>query len=55
MFPLHVSTVAVDINPAQIALLQLKITAIKHLTYDDYLCVLGETEDKDGGKQRYTQ
>ena len=38
-------TVAVDINPAESPLLELKITAIKHLSYDDYLPVLGDKED----------
>ena len=38
-------TVAVDINPAESALLELKIAAIKHLSYDDYLLVLGDKED----------
>ena len=45
-------TVAVDVNPAEIALLQLKITAIKYLTYEEYLCVLGDMKDSTG-KQRY--
>ena len=43
MVPLH--TVAVDVNPAESALLELKIAAIKHLSYDDYLLVLGDKED----------
>ena len=34
-----------DINPAESALLELKIAAIKHLSYDDYLLVLGDKED----------
>ena len=38
-------TVAVDVNPAESALLELKIAAIKHLGYDDYLLVLGDKED----------
>ena len=37
--------VAVDVNPAESALLELKIAAIKHLSYDDYLLVLGDKED----------
>ena len=41
--PLH--TVAVDVNPAESALLELKIAAIKHLSYEDYLLVLGDKED----------
>lgn len=45
------STVAVDVNPAEIALLQLKVAAIKYLTYEDYLCVLGDMKDSNG-KQR---
>lgn len=37
--------VAVDLSPAQNAVLELKIAAIKNLTYDDYLLILGESED----------
>ena len=37
--------VAVDVNPAENALLELKIAAIKHLSYEDYLLVLGDKED----------
>jgi S-adenosylmethionine:diacylglycerol 3-amino-3-carboxypropyl transferase len=38
-------SVAVDVNPAESALLELKIAAIKHLSYEDYLLVLGDKED----------
>ena len=37
--------VAVDFNPSQSAVLELKLAAIKHLNYDQYLLLLGETED----------
>jgi S-adenosylmethionine:diacylglycerol 3-amino-3-carboxypropyl transferase len=40
-------TVAVDINPAENALLELKIAAIKYLSYEDYLLVLGDKEDTE--------
>ena len=39
------SSVAVDLNPSQSALLELKLAAIKHLSYEDYLLLLGEKED----------
>ena len=39
------SSVAVDLNPSQNALLELKLAAIKHLNYEDYLLLLGENED----------
>ena len=39
------SSVAVDLNPSQSALLELKLAAIKHLNYEDYLLLLGENED----------
>ena len=39
------SSVAVDLNPSQNALLELKLAAIKHLNYEDYLLLLGEKED----------
>ena len=41
----YVHVVAVDMNPAENALLELKIAAIKQLDYEDYLVVLGEKED----------
>ena len=36
-----------DVDPAESALLELKIAAIKHLSYEDYvyLLVLGDKED----------
>ena len=34
-----------DVNPAESALLELKVAAIKHLSYEDYLLVLGDKED----------
>ena len=34
-----------DINRAESALLELKITAIKHLSYEDFLLVLGDKKD----------
>ena len=37
-------TVAIDVLAEENALLELKIAAIKHLNYEDYLTVLGETE-----------
>ena len=42
---LHNNVVAVDINPAENALLELKIAAIKHLSYENYLLVLGDKRD----------
>lgn len=39
--------VAVDLSPAQNAILELKIAAIKNLTYEDYLLVLGELDDTE--------
>ena len=39
--------VAVDMSPAQNALMELKLAAITHLSYEDFLCVLGETEDSN--------
>ena len=39
------TSVAVDLNPSQSALLELKLAAIKHLNYEDYLLLLGENED----------
>ena len=46
------SIVAVDMNPAENALLEFKIAAIKHLNYEDYLLVLGDKEDTE--QKRYT-
>lgn len=45
LYGLH--AVAVDVDPAESALLELKIAAIKHLSYEDYvyLLVLGDKED----------
>ena len=39
-------------NPAENALLEFKIAAIKHLNYEDYLLVLGDKEDTE--QKRYT-
>ena len=39
------TAVAVDVNPAESALLELKMAAIKHLSYEDYLLILGDKED----------
>jgi S-adenosylmethionine:diacylglycerol 3-amino-3-carboxypropyl transferase len=39
--------VAVDMNPAQNALLEFKIAAIKQLCYENYLIVLGDKEDTE--------
>ena len=33
--------------PAQNALLELKLAAIKYLDYEDYLLLLGDKEDKE--------
>ena len=44
--------VAVDVNPAENALLELKIAAIKHLNYEDYILVLGDKEDTMQKRQR---
>ena len=40
--------VAIDISEAQNSLLQLKIAAIQHLCYKDFLILLGEAEDSSG-------
>lgn len=45
-------TVAVDVDPAESALLEYKIAAIKHLSYEEYLLVLGDKEDTM--QKRYT-
>ena len=37
-------------SPAQNALFELKLCAIARLAYEDFLCLLGETEDSS--KQR---
>jgi S-adenosylmethionine:diacylglycerol 3-amino-3-carboxypropyl transferase len=42
----------VDNNPAENALLELKMAAIKHLSYEDYLLILGEKEDTE--QKRFT-
>jgi S-adenosylmethionine-diacylglycerol 3-amino-3-carboxypropyl transferase len=34
---------AVDINPAQSYLMELKINAIQHLSYDEFICLMGLT------------
>ena len=34
-------------SPAQNALMELKLVAIAHLSYEDFLCVLGETDDSN--------
>ena len=47
MFCSCCSTVALDMSPAQVFLLELKLTAIRHLSFRDYLVLLGETEDTE--------
>ena len=43
----HISEViAVDANPAQCALIELKIVALQHLDRDDFLSFIGERPDK---------
>jgi S-adenosylmethionine:diacylglycerol 3-amino-3-carboxypropyl transferase len=37
----------VDLNPAENALLEFKMAAIKQLCYEDYLIVLGDKEDME--------
>jgi S-adenosylmethionine-diacylglycerol 3-amino-3-carboxypropyl transferase len=37
------SIFAVDINPAQSYLMELKINAIQHLSYDEFICLMGLT------------
>lgn len=39
--------VAVDMSVAQNSLLELKIAAISHLQYEDYLLLLGEAPGDD--------
>ncbi len=36
---------SVDMSPAQNAVLELKLAAIRHLGYDSFLVLLGETAD----------
>ena len=43
--------VAIDMSPAQNAVLEVKLAAIKMLSYEDYLLLLGEREDPQ--KQRF--
>ena len=38
----YVYIVAIDMSPAQNALLELKLAAISHLSYEEYLQLLGE-------------
>lgn len=38
------TVVAIDMSPAQNALLELKLAAIAHVDYGDYLMLLGERE-----------
>ena len=40
-------------SPAQNALMELKLAAIAHLSYEDFLCVLGETEDTNSRRYIY--
>ena len=42
--------VAVDMSPAQNAVLELKLAAIKHLSYIEFLTLIGEKDDH--GRQR---
>ena len=53
-FILLASSVAIDMSPAQNALLEIKLAAIRHLEYQDYLCLLGEkAESQDSRSSRY--
>lgn len=45
--------VAIDMSPAQNALLEIKLAAIRHLEYRDYLCLLGEKAETQGSHSRY--
>ena len=38
----YINAVAIDVSVAQNSLLELKIVAISHLEYEDYLMLLGE-------------
>lgn len=38
--------VAIDISHAQNSLLEIKLAAIRHLQYRDYLCLLGEKDEE---------
>ena len=46
-------TVAIDMSPAQNALLEIKLAAIQHLEYQDYLCLLGERAESQDSRSRY--
>ena len=42
----------VDLSETQLALCRLRLSAIKHLSFDDYLFFLGYTRQSRGGKKR---
>ena len=46
--------VAIDMSPVQNALLEIKLAAIRHLEYRDYLCLLGEKAETQGSHSRYS-
>ena len=50
-------TVAIDMSPAQNALLEIKLAAIRHLEYQDYLSLLGELEKakRQDSRSRYVK
>lgn len=48
-------TVAIDMSPAQNALLEIKLAAIRHLEYQDYLCLLGEKAECQDSRSRYVK
>ena len=49
----YLCTVAIDMSPAQNAMLEIKLAAIQHLEYHDYLCLLGEQAEGQDSFSRY--
>ena len=49
----YLCTVAIDMSPAQNAMLEIKLAAIRHLEYHDYLCLLGEKAEDQDSISRY--
>ena len=46
-------SVAIDMSPAQNAMLEIKLAAIRNLQYHDYLYLLGEKAEGQGSISRY--
>ena len=49
----YLCIVAIDMSPAQNAMLEIKLAAIRYLEYCDYLCLLGEKAEGQGSNSRY--